>query len=73
MSAKRDLLCDLNFSLGIAARVAGNTVNTIHSSKYPIGRWTLCRQDILMVSAFVVRAVVFGLIPVLVFGALIAA
>jgi hypothetical protein len=48
-------------------------MNTTHSSKYPIGRWTLWKQDILMVSAFVVWAVVLGLIPVLVFGALIAA
>ena len=47
-------------------------MNTIRSSKYPIGRWTLWRQDILLVSAFVVWAVILGLIPVLVFGALTA-
>jgi hypothetical protein len=73
MSAKRDLRYGLNFSLGIAARGAENTMSTIHSSKYPIGRWTLWRQDMLMVSAFVVWAVILGLIPVLAFGALIAA
>jgi hypothetical protein len=48
-------------------------MSTIHSSKYPIGRWTLWKQDILMVSAFVVWAAVLSLIPVLIFGALIAA
>jgi hypothetical protein len=47
-------------------------MNTIHSSKYPIGRSVLWRQDILIVSAFVVWAVVLGLLPVLVIGALIA-
>jgi hypothetical protein len=46
-------------------------MNTIYSSNYPIGRWALWRQDILMVSAFVVWAVVLGLLPVLVIGALI--
>jgi len=47
-------------------------MNTIHSSKYPTGRSAaLWRQDILMVSAFVVWAVVLGLLPVLVIGALI--
>jgi hypothetical protein len=46
-------------------------MNTIHSSKYPIRRSALWRQDILMVSAFVVWAVVLGLLPVLVIGALI--
>jgi hypothetical protein len=48
-------------------------MKTIHSSKYPIGGWTVWKQDILMVFAFVVWAVVLGLIPVLVFGALMAA
>ena len=47
-------------------------MRTIYSSKYPIGRWALCRQDILIVCAFVVWAVVLGLLPVLVFGALIS-
>ena len=47
-------------------------MNTIRSSKYPIGRWTLWRQDILLVSACVVWAVILGLMPVLVLGALIA-
>ena len=47
-------------------------MNTIHSSKYPIGRWTLWGQDILMISAFVVWGVILGLIPVLIIGALIA-
>jgi hypothetical protein len=46
-------------------------MNNIHSSKYPIGRSALWRQDILMVSAFVVWAVVLGLLPVLVIGVLI--
>jgi hypothetical protein len=45
-------------------------MSPIHSSKYPIGRWTLWKQDIVTVSAFVVWAVVLGLIPVLVFSAL---
>jgi hypothetical protein len=48
-------------------------MNAIHSSKYPIGRWALWKQDIVMVSAFVVWAVVLGLLPVLIFGALMAA
>ena len=47
-------------------------MNAIHSSKYPIGHLAaLWRQDILMVSAFVVWALVLGLLPVLVIGALI--
>jgi hypothetical protein len=46
-------------------------MNTIYSSNYPINRWALWRQDILMVYAFVVWAVVLGLLPVLVIGALI--
>jgi hypothetical protein len=46
-------------------------MSTIHSSKYPIGRSALWRQDILMVSAFVVWAVDLGLLPVMVIGALI--
>jgi hypothetical protein len=46
-------------------------MNTINSSKYPIGRLALWRQDILMVSAFVVWAVVLGLLPILVIGVLI--
>ena len=48
-------------------------MNTIHSSNYPIGRLALWRQDILMVSAFVVWAIVLGLLPVLVIAALVAA
>jgi hypothetical protein len=48
-------------------------MKTIHSSNYPIGRFALWRQDILMVTAFVVWAIVLGLLPVLVIGALIAA
>jgi hypothetical protein len=48
-------------------------MNTFHSSNYPIGRLALWTQDILMVTAFVVWAVVLGLLPVLVIGALIAA
>jgi hypothetical protein len=46
-------------------------MNTVYSSNYPIGRWALWRQDILMVSAFVVWAAVLGLVPVLVIGVLI--
>jgi hypothetical protein len=46
-------------------------MNTIYSSNYPIGRWALWRQDILMVSAFFVWAVALGLLPVLVIGLLI--
>jgi hypothetical protein len=47
-------------------------MNTIHSSKYPIGCWALWKQDMFMVSSFVVWAVVLGLLPVLVFGAVTA-
>jgi hypothetical protein len=45
-------------------------MNMIHSSKYPIGRSALWRQDVLMVTAFVVWAIVLGLLPVLVIGSL---
>jgi hypothetical protein len=48
-------------------------MNTIHSSSYPIGRLALWRQDVLMVTAFIVWAIVLGLLPVLVIGAMIAA
>ena len=48
-------------------------MNNIDSSNYPIGRLALWRQDILMVSAFVVWAIVLGLLPVLVIAALVAA
>jgi hypothetical protein len=47
-------------------------MNTIHSSRYPINRSALWRQDILMVAAFVAWAIVLGFLPVLVIGALIA-
>jgi hypothetical protein len=54
----------------------GNTkmmnIHAIHSTKYPINRWALLRQDILMVSAFSVWSVILGLLPVLVLHALIA-
>jgi len=43
-----------------------------HASNYPIGRLALWRQDILTVTAFVVWAIVLGLLPVLVIAALIA-
>ena len=43
----------------------------IHSSKYPIGHLALWRQDVLMVTAFVVWTIVLGLLPVLVIGSLI--
>jgi hypothetical protein len=46
-------------------------MSTSHSSRYPIGRSALLRQDILMVTAFVVWAIVLGLLPVLVIGGLI--
>ena len=48
------------------------SIHAICSSKYPISRWALWRQDILMVSAFSMWAVVLGLLPVLAFHALIA-
>jgi hypothetical protein len=48
-------------------------MNTIHASNYPNGRLALWRQDILMVAAFAVWAIVLGLLPILVIGALIAA
>jgi hypothetical protein len=47
-------------------------MNTIHSSNYPITRWALWRQDVLVVFAFFVWAVVLGLLPVLVFSALVS-
>jgi hypothetical protein len=47
-------------------------MNTIYSSNYPITRWVLWRQDILMVFAFFVWAVVLGLLPVLALSALIS-
>jgi hypothetical protein len=37
-------------------------MNTIYSSNYPIGRWALWRQDVLMVFAFFVWAVVLGFV-----------
>jgi hypothetical protein len=40
-------------------------------NKYPIGHWALWRQDIFIVSAFVVWAAVLGLLPVWVISALI--
>ena len=48
-------------------------MNTTHASNYPIGRLALWRQDISMVGAFVVWAVVLGLLPVLVISALMSA
>lgn len=48
-------------------------MNAFHSTNYPIDRLALWIQDILMVSAFVVWAIVLGLLPVLAIGALIAA
>jgi hypothetical protein len=47
-------------------------MNIIYSSNYPITRWALWRQDVFMVFAFFVWAVVLGLLPVLVFSALIS-
>jgi hypothetical protein len=47
-------------------------MNAIYSSYYPIGRWALWRQDVLMVFAFFVWAMVLGLLPVLAFSALIS-
>jgi hypothetical protein len=46
---------------------------TINSSSYPIGRLALWRQDVLIVTAFIVWAIVLGLLPVFVIGAMIAA
>jgi hypothetical protein len=48
-------------------------MNTIHSSGYPIARLALTGQDILMATAFIVVAIVLGLLPGLVIGAMIAA
>jgi hypothetical protein len=48
------------------------SIHAVHSAKYPISRWALWRQDVLMVSAFGVWTVSLGLLPVLVFHALIA-
>jgi hypothetical protein len=45
---------------------------SIHPSKYPINRLALWRQDISMIAAFVVWAIILGFLPVLVIGALIA-
>lgn len=41
------------------------------STKYPISRWALRTQDVLMVSAFGMWAAVLGLSPVLLFHALV--
>jgi hypothetical protein len=49
------------------------TMSTNHASNYPIGRLAMWRQDISMIAAFVVWAVVLGLLPVLVINALMAA
>jgi hypothetical protein len=48
----------------------GETMNILHSAKYPIARGTLAIQDLLMVTAFGAWALVLGLSPVLVFHAL---
>jgi hypothetical protein len=45
-------------------------MNISHSARYPIARGALAAQDILMVSAFGVWALLLGLSPVLVFHAL---
>ena len=45
-------------------------MSTNHASNYLLAMW---RQDISMVGAFVVWAVVLGLLPVLVISALMAA
>jgi hypothetical protein len=47
-------------------------MNTIYSSNYAITRWALWRQDVLMVFAFFVWALVLGLLPVLALSALIS-
>jgi hypothetical protein len=48
----------------------GETMNIQHSARYPIARGALAAQDILMVSAFAVWALLLGLSPVLAFHAL---
>jgi len=48
----------------------GETMKIQHSARYPIARGALAAQDILMVSAFAVWALLLGLSPVLVFHAL---
>ncbi|HXL12649.1 MAG TPA: hypothetical protein VN941_01640 [Bradyrhizobium sp.] len=35
-----------------------------HSAKYPINRWALLRQDLLMISAFGIWTTALGLLPV---------
>jgi hypothetical protein len=40
------------------------------SPRYPINRWALRAQDVLMVSAFGIWSVVLGLSPILIFHAL---
>jgi hypothetical protein len=47
-------------------------MNTIFSSNYPIGRWALWRQDVLMVFAFFVWAMVLGLLLLLALSAFIS-
>jgi len=37
-----------------------------HSAKYPINRWALLRQDLLMISAFGIWTTALGLLPVFV-------
>jgi hypothetical protein len=48
------------------------SIRAIHSAKYPINRWALFRQDLLMVSAFGIWSTTLGLLPVFVVHVLIA-
>ena len=43
-----------------------------HSAKYPINRWALLWQDLLMLSAFGIWTTALGLLPVLLVHALVA-
>jgi hypothetical protein len=54
----------------VSARGKGETMSIQNSAKYPKSPAALVVQDILMVSAFGVWALLLGLSPVLVFQAL---
>jgi hypothetical protein len=43
-----------------------------HSAKYPISRWALLRQDLLMLSAFGIWTTALGLFPVFLVHVLVA-
>jgi hypothetical protein len=74
---KRSILSEiaavlLKFDAYCLRNKMGETMHTQikHSAKYPVSRFASAMQDIRMVSAFAVWALVLGASPVLVFQAL---